>query len=125
MDWKTLTDDLNVHETRNNKPGWMDNKTFKCVKRKVKKQQVASNSFKWVQKKESRNFESEIAGNKKTDTKYFFLYVRSRSGVKESVSSLTGSSGDLIYDDRKKCELLRVWFSSRTPMFWRVRGGGG
>ena len=30
----------------------------------------------------------------------------------ESVSPLKSSSGDLIYDDKKKCELSNGWFSS-------------
>ena len=57
-----------------------------------------------------RDFERKIEKNIKNDSKSFFKYAKSKSGVKPSVGPLIDDNGMLVSDDQDMSDLLNTFF---------------
>ena len=65
-------------------------------------------------RKSKRNFEKNLAGNIKNDSKSFYAYhyVRSKQKVRDKVGQLENNSGNIISDGFQMAEVLNEYFSS-------------
>ena len=60
----------------------------------------------------NKNKENKIAKNIKTNSKAFYQYIASKTVIKEGIYNLINKNGDVIKEDKDKCELLNDYFSS-------------
>ena len=63
-------------------------------------------------RKSKRNFELKVAQNKKSDSKSFYAYVRSKQNVRDKVGPLEDNAGDKITEGILMAEELNMHFSS-------------
>ena len=56
----------------------------------------ATNEVRKSQRNSQRNFEHKLAQNKKSDSKSFYAYVRSKQNVRDKVGPLEDNAGNMI-----------------------------
>ena len=56
-------------------------------------------------RKFKRNFEHKLAKNKKSDSKSFYAYVRSKQNVRDRVGPLEDSAGNIIILNCYVCQI--------------------
>lgn len=116
-----------VRNNKRKKQKWMDNETFKYVKRKHKTWNryihtldaydyaaylKARNECTENTRKAKRKYEKSIADDIKTNPKGFWSYVREKTKCKLGIADLKDTNGDLVQDSELKADLLNDFFAS-------------
>ena len=70
-------------------------------------------------RKSKRNFEHKLAQHIKSDSKSFYVYVRSKQNVRDKVGPLEDNPGNIITRGVLMAEELNIHFSSRERILVR------
>lgn len=108
-------------------PVWMTREAIRARKKKAKlwKKYSASKNFvdkalyteasnqaTTIYRRAKYSYEKELAYSVKNNTKRFFAYTRSKTKIKDTVSSLKDKDGNILTDDIAICDELNKYFSS-------------
>ena len=66
-------------------------------------------------RKSKRNFEHKLAQNKKSDSRSFYAYVRSKQNVRDKVGPLAENVGNIITQEFLMAEELTKWADDGSP----------